>query len=436
MKALMRERLVKLFAMLGSDNAGERENARTIIDEILRKNRKTWNDLVELLQTGSAGADWNIDDDAAPSSQATGANVSALDLVHGSLEQYLELKQHEYVAVALWTLHTHIFNQFQVTPRLMLVSPVRGCGKTAVLDLLVPLTARGRKDDGPTAAVVIRWLDREHPTLLLDEVDNYDLAHNGTFRSVINSGHRRGGSHSRLIKNEPRRFSLFAPMAIATIGALPLPIMHRSIVIHMERSTRSLHRFLGNDPAVDYAYGMVRAWAREAKLNPDPELPSALRNRPADNWRVLISIADSFGPKWGARAREAAVNFARAHRDEDAAVTLLNDILGVFDDLGVDRLTSAKLVEELVAMDDAGWAEWRGLEDNQQPRQLAQGELARLLAPFGIRPRTVWPQRRNLGSSRSQKGYLRSQFESTWHKYCDEPDTPSQHNKFSKLRRA
>jgi hypothetical protein len=136
------------------------------------------------------------------------------------------------------------------------------------------------------------------------------------------------------------------------------------------------------------------------------------------------------------RPRARSRNFARAHRDEDAAVTLLNDILGVFDDLGVDRLTSAKLVEELVAMDDAGWAEWRGLEDNQQPRQLSQGELARLLAPFGIRPRTVWPQRRNLGSSRSQKGYLRSQFESTWHKYCDEPDTPSQHNKFSKLRRA
>jgi hypothetical protein len=78
MNGPMRDRLAKLFAMLGSDNAGERENARTLIDEILRKNRKSWNDLTELLQTGSNGTAWNIDDGEA--AVATGANISALML--------------------------------------------------------------------------------------------------------------------------------------------------------------------------------------------------------------------------------------------------------------------------------------------------------------------------------------------------------------------
>ena len=87
-------------------------------------------------------------------------------------------------------------------------------------------------------------------------------------------------------------------------------------------------------------------------------------------------------------------DFSRAHHDEDAAVTLLNDIRTVFDDRGVDRLPSAMLVADLVAMDDAMWADWRGLRDDQQPRRLSQGELARLLAPFGIRPRSIWPRRR------------------------------------------
>jgi hypothetical protein len=82
MKGSVRERLTKLFAMLGSDNANERENARTIIDEILRRNRKSWNDLTELLQTGSDGTDWNIqDNDETPPSASTGANINALDLV-------------------------------------------------------------------------------------------------------------------------------------------------------------------------------------------------------------------------------------------------------------------------------------------------------------------------------------------------------------------
>jgi Protein of unknown function (DUF3631) len=435
MKGPVRERLAKLFAMLGSDNANERENARAIIDEILRKNRKTWNDLTELLQTGSDGAGWNIQDDAAaPPSTSTGANIHALDLVHHLLEEHLELRPLEYAAIALWILHTHVYNQFLVTPRLALVSPVRGCGKTTALLLLALLTSRGRKDDGITAAAIFRLIDQQHCTLLLDEADNLGLEHNGILRSVLNSGHRKGGCLTRVIKDAPRRFSTFAPMAIAAIGVLPLPIMHRSVVIHMERATRQLRYFDESDRAVNHAYGMIRAWARDVKLEHNPELPGELRNRPADNWRVLIAIADSFGRAWGATARKAAAEFSRTYRDEDAAVTLLSDIRTIYHDLAVDRHASAKLVEELVGMEDAGWADWRGLRDDQQPRRLSQGELARLLAPFGIRPRTIWPRRRNQ-KSKSSKGYFRSQFESAWHKYCNSDGTPSHSKKSARLQR-
>ena len=430
-----RDRLAKLFAMLGSDNAGERENARTKIDEILRKNRKTWNDLTELLQTGSASLNWNTDDDdAAPSGETTGANVNALDLVYYLLQEYSEMScSHAYVATALWGLHTHVYNQFMVTPRLALVSPVRGCGKTTVLALLQFLTARGRKEDGITAAAIFRLVDREHCTLLIDEADNLGLDRDSTLRSVLNSGHRRGGSLTRVIKDTPRKFSTFAPLAIAAIGALPLPVIHRSIVVHMSRSTRNLRRFDETDPAVNTAYVMIRKWARDVQLQHDPDLPAELRNRPADNWRPLISVGDSFGPAWGASAREAAIYFSQTHRDEDAAVILLDDIRCVFNNLGVDRLASATLVAELIGMDDALWADWRGLRDDQQPRRLSQGELARLLAPFGIRPQTIWPRQRKQGA-KSQKGYLRAQFEAVWRSYCDAAGTPAQTSKRNRLR--
>ena len=428
-----RERLLKLFRMLGSDNAGERETTRAIIDEILRKHRMTWNDLIELVQAGTA--ENNTDEGAAPSGETTGTNVSALDVTHYVLQDYLEVSPHEYVAIALWCLHTHVYDRFIVTPRLALVSPVRGCGKTTALALLALLSARGRKDDGITAAAIFRLIDSGHPTLLLDEADNLGFDRNGPLRSVVNSGHQKGGSHTRVIKDAPRRFSTFAPLAIATIGALPLPIMHRSLVIHMSRATRKLRRLDETDQAINVAYGMIRTWAHDVQLNHDPELPTELRNRPADNWRPLISIADSFGPAWGAKAREAAVHFSQTHRDEDAAVILLNDIRDVFNRLNVDRLHSVTLVADLIGMDDALWADWRGLRDDQQPRFLSQGELARLLAPFGIRPRTIWPQRRKQGT-RSRKGYLRSQFTKAWQSYCDEGGTAAQPIPFSRLRRA
>jgi hypothetical protein len=276
-----RDRLVKLFRMLGSDNPGERGNTWAIIDEILRKHRMSWNDLVELVQTAPAEPSHNADaDNAAPSDETTGANVSALDVVHHILKEYFEVGRHEYVAVALWGLHTFVYSQFMVTPRLALVSPVRGCGKTTMLALLALLTARGRKEDGITAAAIFRLVDREHCTLLLDEADNLGLDRNGILRSVLNSGHRRGGSITRVIKDAPKKFATFAPMAIAAIGALPLPIMHRSIVIHMSRATRTLRRLDGTDPAIDAAYTMTRAWARDVQLQCNPELPAELRNRP------------------------------------------------------------------------------------------------------------------------------------------------------------
>jgi hypothetical protein len=41
-----------------------------------------------------------------------------------------------------------------------------------------------------------------------------------------------------------------------------------------------------------------------------------------------------------------------------------------------------------------------------------------MLAPFKIRPRTIWPR---VGTGeKSVKGYLRSQFEQAWASYCDD----------------
>jgi hypothetical protein len=56
--------------------------------------------------------------------------------MHHLLSRYLEMAPHQFVAVSLWIAHTFVYQRFTVTPRLMVTSPVRGCGKTTLLDLL------------------------------------------------------------------------------------------------------------------------------------------------------------------------------------------------------------------------------------------------------------------------------------------------------------
>jgi Protein of unknown function (DUF3631) len=282
-----------------------------------------------------------------------------------------------------------------------------------------------------TAAAIYYALDRHRGTVLLvDEADGLDLTRNNVLRSVFNSGHRRGGGINRFVGGRPQRYRTFAPLSIAAIGMLPLPLLHRSVVINMQRSSTHLRRLDEASLVFHLTREGIRNWAADCTLAPDPEMPPALRHRAADNWRVLLSIADDLG--YGEAARATAVALCADRPDEDAAVTLLWDIRTVFQARGVDRIASAALVEALLGLDDGYWNEWRGPNDDRQPRKLTQAELSRLLRPFGIRPRTIWPARRGPGD-RSSRGYLRSEFEEAWRSYCTSADTPTQFSKIISL---
>jgi hypothetical protein len=155
-------------------------------------------------------------------------------------------------------------------------------------------------------------------------------------------------------------------------------------------------------------------------------MPSSLQHRMADNWRVLLSIADDLGHDEAARM--AAVALCADRPDEDYGVLALGHIQGIFLVRETDRILSAELVNALTGIDDAPWHDWRGPRDDRSPRKLTQADLAWILRPFGIRPRTV---RGRWGTAR---GYYRNQFERAWRAYCDSTDTPTQSSKIRYLR--
>ena len=95
---------------------------------------------------------------------------------------------------------------------------------------------------------------------------------------------------------------------------------------------RSLKRFAKADTAdMDVAYRHILAWAKRIILNPDPEMPTQLRGRQADNWRQLLAVADACGGAWGALVREAAIVFSKSFQEEDVIVVLLRHIRETFE---------------------------------------------------------------------------------------------------------
>jgi hypothetical protein len=431
--ASIRADLARDVTALGSSDPDERANARRNISDLLARHRKNWNDLADVLCSGSHDA-WTCD----PSADEPDRVSDLLGLVHHLVEEYVVLKPHEYVAVSLWALHTHVYDRFMVTPRLVPRSPVPGCGKTTTFDVLERLVARPEKFDSITTAAIFRLIDATHPTLFIDEADNIGLGlkENGRLRAVFNSGHRKGGTVAILESGSLRKYSTFAPLALALpdmFGVLPRTLNERGITISMERydGQRELRRFdaIHPDPALDAAYGQILLFRRDVEqgvieLNPDPEMPAGMRNRFADNWRPLISIADALG--WGEQAREAMAAFAREYHVADIKIVLLIAIRKVFDACGADSLPTKTLLDALHALDEAEWSEFRGVRGDQQPHRLKDTELALMLKEFKIRSHTIWPENRT-ADSKSAKGWRRSQFEAAWRAYCADEDGTTSH---------
>ena len=322
--------------------------------------------------------------------------------------------------VALWVLHAHAFDAFQISPRLGITSPEKRCGKSTALDVVQHLSPRPLPTVNTTAAAIFRTIEAARPTLLIDEADTF-LNNNEDIRGVLNSGHRRSGAFAlRLVgdNHEPRQFSTWAAVAIALIGKLPDTLQDRALLIRMRRrlSSEAITPFRAD--RTDDLRILARKAARWANDNlealraMDPAIPPTITNRDADNWRPLIAIADAAGGEWPAHARVIAETMVdKAEGDENSVKTLLlEDIRSVFATKSVDKLPSAELVEALLAMKDRPWPEL-----GRAAKPITQNKLAGLLKDFGIRPCNVWVGAKPL------KGYGRGQFEDAFARYLSDP---------------
>ena len=339
-----------------------------------------------------------------------------LDQVCAALTRYAVIPPSGAAAVTLWIAMTYLSQAVNVLPRLLLTSPTRECGKSRVLALLAALVCRPLASSSISPSAIFRTIDAARPTLLLDEIDNARLKENPEFRAVLNSGHTRAQAFT--IRNvgdqhEPRQFSTWAAVAMAAIGQLPDTVASRSIRVPMRRKRReeAIAQFREGQVFAEFEplRRKLSRWCgdcADAIRNAETKVPEALDGREADNWAPLIAIADAAGGAWPECARSAAREMSGiVQDDDDARVTLLGDLLDLFEGRG-ERVASDDLVAALRAMETRPWPEWR------DGKPITARGVAKLLKPFGIEPRDL-----RLTDGRRLKGYERSWFEDVWPRY-------------------
>jgi Protein of unknown function (DUF3631) len=112
--------------------------------------------------------------------------------------------------------------------------------------------------------------------------------------------------------------------------------------------------------------------------------------------------------------------------EEDYGVLALTHVRDIFNAGAHIFMFSQPLVNELNDIDDAPWSEWRG-------RPLTPHGLAKLLRPFGIWPRSIFPPGGRQVRGGSRKGYRRDQFIEAWAAYCQPAGTPAHGGKIKRL---
>jgi len=261
--------------------------------------------------------------------------AALLDEMAEAIDRHVILNAASRDAVTLWCVGVHAFDSFDIFPRLFVTAPTKGAGKTTALDTIERLVPRPLAAANASAAAIFRAIPAMRPVLLLDEGDAW-VRDNEDVRAVIDAGHKRGGLVLRCVgdENEPRAFDVFAPVALAAIGRLPDTIEDRSIIVPLRRKLphEGIESLRAGRVVLERLARQAARWALDsaaALASAEPEMPSGIINRTADNWTALLAVADLAGGDWPARASRAAMALTRGE-DQSLGVMLLADTRGLF----------------------------------------------------------------------------------------------------------
>lgn len=322
----------------------------------------------------------------------------------------------------LWVAHAHLMDAWFSTPRLAVLSPEPGSGKSRVLEITALLVPNSLLSVNSSASFILRMIaDQENrPTVLCDEIDAIfgpNARGNEDLRSMINAGYRRGAMIGRCYMEKGKvlteQLATYAAVAMGGLGDLPDTIMSRSVIVRMRKrgpgeDVEPFRPYM-HEPPADALRDELAAWAASVSALAgmvQPVLPNGIADRKADVWGPLLTVAELAGGEWPALARQAAteaVRSAKANDKPSLPVQLLADIRACFGDR--DRLTTADLLDKLLSDEEAPWGDLGR-------RKLDARILAKMLGEHGIKSSTI-----RMPNGSTPKGYKREAFHDAWKRY-------------------
>lgn len=343
--------------------------------------------------------------------------------------------------VTVWAMGTWCFSPRATNPATypyLYVTAPKGSGKTVLgQDVLGCITRGHQSTVGATGPALFRMLalfDDETggiidlaPTLALDEIDaTYSGGKDEDLRQVLNAGYKRGATVPRAMGKVSISYPVFCPKVLMGIdnGHLPDTVTDRSIRIDLHRADiaematiEPFYSFDVDDEAKELQAELAN-WAVDNSLvlreyRPESMFDTGELKSPRQ-WEIarsLVQLAKAIGNE--KRIREAlATVMTRNPERPTGKVALYRAIMGLYNALDVDRVTSRQILD------------WLAVEGVSVPGNSGKG-LASVVSEDGIAPVYIRLSAEHPGivdGQPVQRGYFRHNFDGAFVRYLEDED--------------
>jgi hypothetical protein len=337
----------------------------------------------------------------------------------GNMGRDPKLAEAQATASVLFGVQSHLHEQLaSISPILAVTAPLSKSGKTTLLELVAAMSWRPTLNVRLTGPQLYRTVDRDKPTLVIDEADQmFEHRRSSDLVEIVNASHRKGYK----IPIDPHDYDPFCPKMLGLKGMehVPEATTTRFITIKLVRKRRDeltvgKFRFQKhwNLPEVLELRRKLARWLADNtkavadRLNqieqrsPDVPLPE-IDDRVLDNWELNLAIVDVARGDWPRRAREAMQKLA----EEETNVSWLEQVAAGMHDF----ICASKRTKEDDAIATAEVVKWLTRDEGSEfrhfkhGRPITQHQISRMIRQaHGLAAHVVHPTHR---SNYSPSGY-------------------------------
>lgn len=296
------------------------------------------------------------------------------------MQKFVSMDKHQAIVASLWAASTWFVDSCDLVPYLLITSPEKRSGKTRLLEFLQQVVRFRKRSDDCTVASIFRITSMSgHPTLLMDEIDQYMVTRR-EFNSILNSGNRRGATVTRSatrnnggFSDDIREYDCFGFKAFAGIKAdhISDTLNDRSIIIKLRRKTEHMERLRIKNFSVEfdsirrrfYSLSLEHGKSVQATIDAGAIVfPDSFNDRQVDIYEPLWAIIEVMCEGRVIEQCKKACELCLSSPDPTSDLALLEKVRSYSTKSSKDWVSTAELVSFL-----SSFSAWK----NMSPKRLS-----------------------------------------------------------------